>query len=84
MNKKLLDKDLFIKSFSEGNTLNVLEISSSVHIQELFDSPLLASFSATDNNYIFRLASEDKKLLLKISEAYLDQDNILEIKYLTG
>ena len=84
LNKKFLNTDLFIKSFSEGNTLNVLEISSSIHIQELFDSHLLASFSTTDNNYIFRLASEDKKLLLKISEAYLDKDNILEIKYLTG
>mgnify|MGYP001227293121 FL=1 len=83
-NKKFLNRDLFIKSFAEGNTLHILEISSSVHIKELFENPLLASFSAIDDNYTFRLASEDKKLLLRISESYLNKENILEIKYLTG
>ena len=83
-NKKFLNRDLFIKSFAEGNTLHVLEISSSVHIKELFENPLLASFSAIDDNYTFRLASEDKQLLLRISESYLNEENILEIKYLTG
>ncbi len=83
-NKKFLNRDLFIKSFAEGNTLHIIEISSSVHIKELFENPLLASFSAIDDNYTFRLASEDKKLLLRISESYLNKENILEIKYLTG
>lgn len=84
LNKRFLNKDLFIKSFSEGNSLNVLEISSAIYIKELFDSPLLTSFNSNDKNYIFRLASEDKNALLKISEEFLNQENIIEIKYLTG
>jgi len=84
LNKRFLNKDLFIKSFSEGNSLNVLEISSAIYIKELFDSPLLTSFNSSDKNYIFRLASEDKNALLKISEEFLNQENIIEIKYLTG
>jgi hypothetical protein len=84
LNKRFLNKDLFIKSFAEGNSLNVLEISSAIYIKELFDSPLLTSFNSSDKNYIFRLASEDKNALLKISEEFLNQENIIEIKYLTG
>ena len=84
LNKRFLNKDLFIKSFSEGNSLNVLEISSAIYIKELFDSPLLTSFNSNDKNYILRLASEDKNALLKISEEFLNQENIIEIKYLTG
>jgi len=84
LNKRFLNKDLFIKSFSEGNSLNVLEISSAIYIKELFDSPLLTSFNSNDKNYIFRLASEDKNALLKISEEFLNQEKIIEIKYLTG
>ena len=53
-------------------------------LKPLFENPLLAPFSAIDDNYTFRLASEDKKLLLRISESYLNKENILEIKYLTG
>ena len=84
LNKRFFNKDLFIKSFSEGNSLNVLEISSAIYIKELFDSPLLTSFNSSGKNYIFRLASEDKSVLLKISEEFLNQENIIEIKYLTG
>ena len=84
LNKRFLNKDFFIKSFSEGNSLNVMEISSAIYIKELFDSPLLTSFNSNDKNYIFRLASEDKNALLKISEEFLNQEKIIEIKYLTG
>ena len=78
------NKNLFLRSFSEGNSLNVLEISSSVNIDKLIQSNLLTFYNFDKEGYIFRLASEDEKILKEISNNYVNDPSIKEIKFIAG
>ncbi len=76
--------DLFLNSFSEGNTLNTLEITLTKDNSELFDHYLLVSFYMSQNEYIYRLASNDISILKDLSAKFQDDSEVINIKYSTG
>ena len=55
--KKFFNKNLFSTSFSEGNSLNILEINSKVKIEELEKNKFVVSFfySNEQNLYCYKL-----------------------------
>lgn len=81
--QKILNKDMFVRSFAEGNTMATLEIFSSEPLEELLSHRLLASFHASDNRYIYRLSSEENEILKKISKKYINVSGIEEVKFLS-
>jgi hypothetical protein len=76
-----IKKPLFIASFSEGNSLNILEIESSKQIEELMQHNNIVSFQKHNDNYTYRLASSNKDSLIKISSFYSNDSDINSISY---
>ena len=72
---------LFKPSFSEGNSLEVLEIQSNKLFTEYLNHFELISFSKSDNVFIYRLASTNKKSLIDLSEKLSNNENIVSISY---
>lgn len=83
LSQKTFQKDMFIRSFAEGNAMATLEISSSEPIDELFSHRLLASFHASENQYMYRLSSEDNNKLKEISKKYIYAESVQEVKFLS-
>ena len=65
--KKLQKKPYFTASFIEGNSLNILEITSQFNLDELMNHNALTNFSHGNDEIIYRLASHDKTLLLALA-----------------
>ena len=61
--KKLSRTELFNSSFTEGNTISTLEITTKKDIKILDESELLKSKSSKNNIFNYLLASGDFKLL---------------------
>ena len=76
-----IKKPLFIASFSEGNSLNILEIESSKQIEELMQHNNIVSFQKHNDNYTYRLASSNNDSLIKISSFYSNDSDINSISY---
>ena len=74
-------KPLFIASFSEGNSLNTLEIESLSEIVSLMNNSHIVSFQKYNDKFTYRLASSDKQALLKISSYYVNDEKINSISY---
>lgn len=55
--KKVLRKDFFSSSFSEGNSLSTLEVIANKNIEKLENHKLLKSKSCTNNIFTYLLAS---------------------------
>lgn len=70
--KKVLRKDFFSSSFSEGNSLSTLEVISNKKIEQLENNEFLKSKSCTNNTFTYLLASNQfenlNNLLLDIKE----------------
>ena len=81
---QVFNKKLFETSFSEGNSSNILEVTSATEHSKLFNSPILVSFNKSDGEYIYRLASNDEELLKKISLEFQDNSDVTDIKYSAG
>ncbi len=64
----ILKKPFLNTSFSEGNSLSTLEISSSIKITFIEQSNLLSSIRADDTKYHYVLASQDFNELKKIQD----------------
>ncbi len=75
---------LFETSFSEGNSSNILEITSKVKDNDLFASDMLVSFSKDSENYIYRLSSNQSNALKDISNFYQENPEIINIKFSIG
>ncbi len=65
--KKMQKKPYFTTSFIEGNSLNILEITSQSDLDELMNHNTLTNFSRSNDEIIYRLASHDKTLLLTLA-----------------
>ena len=77
--KKYLKKQFFITSFSEGNSLSTLEITSSAKIKMLDESRFLKSINfSNDGKTEYMLASANfdslKKIIFKIEDNELIQN----------
>ena len=81
---KFFSKRLFNASFSEGNSLNILEITSESKIANLYSSSLLISFKESKANNIYRLASVDKNSLLEISQDISSTNKVTAISFSIG
>ena len=81
---QVFHRKLFETSFSEGNSSNILEVTSAAQNSKLFNSPILVSFNKTDGEYIYRLASNDSDLLKRISTEFQDNSEVTDIKYSAG
>ena len=66
--QKQYKKRLFSTSFSEGNSLNILEIISIKKIEDIIHSELLISFNESSDKNIYRFASSDKEILITFSQ----------------
>jgi hypothetical protein len=81
---QVFNKKLFETSFSEGNSSNILEITSIKNHSELFNSAILVSFNKSDSQYTYRLASSDPAILKEISKEYQDNSEVTNIQYSAG
>ena len=79
-----LKKPLFIKSFAEGNSTNTLEVLSSQAIDKLASSPLLISYSFSDEGYSYRLASNNDNTLKVLSREYSGHSDVQGVKFHSG
>tara|TARA_Y100000996_G_scaffold355090_1_gene295524 strand:- start:519 stop:758 length:240 start_codon:yes stop_codon:yes gene_type:complete len=76
----LYKRSFFIASFSEGNSLNILEIESQKELENLFNHNSIVSFQKNNDKYVYRLASSDKQSLLEISSKYI-KDKDVSVSY---
>ena len=81
---KTFNKKLFETSFSEGNSSNILEITSKIKDDDLFKSKMLVSFSKDSNGYVYRLSSSQSANLKQISQHYQENPEIIDIKFSAG
>lgn len=82
---KRYDLHIFSISFHEGNSHNILEISSTLALKELEKNKLLVQFvySKTSNEYHYRLASSSREFLESIKDDISSEEGInsVEIRY---
>jgi hypothetical protein len=79
-----IKKPLFLKSFAEGNSTNTLEILSLEVIDGLASSPLLISYSFTEEGYNYRLASNNDDTLKALSQQYSALSEVKGVKFISG
>ena len=78
-------KNLFSLSFEEGSTINVMEIKSSLPIQQLDESKLLAQSFSTKNpiSFNYRLICSDKNEINNLKKSIEQNKDIesIEMRY---
>ena len=74
--RRVFGRELFIASFNEANALNVLEIIADKKVTGLDKSDFLMGLSKDSSGYIYRLASSEKKELIRIIEFYEDNKSV--------
>ena len=84
LSKKYLNKDIFLKSFSEGNSLSTLEVTSSVEIDDLLNNEFLSAYMTSSGKHIYRLASDQNIYLINLSKKINKVEGIEEIKFLSS
>ena len=78
---KVFGKSLFPISFSEGNSLDILEIRANKPRNELLRMTQLVSYIISEDVYIYRFASDDKKMLLKLTDELSQQPDIISVSF---
>ena len=78
ISKKIIKKPYFTASFSEGNSLNLLEVTCSAPLDNLFNHYALVNFNQNGSQMTYRLADHDKQNLLEIA------DKLSKIKTVTN
>jgi len=89
-NHEYFDLDLYLKkkgsglfsiSFDDGILNNIIEISSSVPIEDLSDSKLLAQyyFDKNEKKYNYKLSSNIKEDIQNIEKNYQHNESIISI-----
>ena len=84
LSKKHLNRDIFLKSFSEGNSLSTLEVTSSVEIDELLKNEFLSAYMTSSGQHVYRLASDQNVYLINLSKKIKSIEGIEEIKFLSS
>lgn len=80
--KKFFNKNLFSTSFSEGNSLNILEINSKVKIEELEKNKFVVSFfySNEQNLYCYKLSFKNENDVKELIDKYKNNPEVLDLK----
>ena len=81
---KTFDKSLFKISFSEGNTLNILEIKSNDEIKELIKEFNIISISNYDNKYTYRISSPNKNTLIEKANFLYKQNKVISFNFISS
>lgn len=81
---QVFNKKLFETSFSEGNSSNIIEITSMKVHNDLLNSVILVSYNKSDSQYTYRLASSDPARLKEILKEYQDNSEVTNIHYSAG
>lgn len=80
VSRALFGKSFFISSFSEGNSMSTLVITSSGRIQALDESTHLMAKTLNSNEVTYTLAHTDFKTLQNIEEGVQTDNNIKNIQ----
>ncbi len=72
---------LFVASFTEGNSLNVLEITSTDPIEQLANKKELMSYVKSNNLFIYRLASANRDDLVSLAHSHAGVDTVVSVRY---
>jgi hypothetical protein len=78
--KKIFSKPLFQTSFTEGNQLATLEVTSAQNISDLMSSAKLISHIRNDHGYTYILASDNVEELKIISSELENDKNISSLQ----
>ena len=77
----LKGRPIFTSSFTEGNSLHTLEITTTTELKELSRRNDLINFIKNQDTIIYRLASNDRKDLLKLASMLENNDSIKNIVF---
>ena len=64
----LFKKDFFLNSFTESNSLSILEISSKKQFESLKKNEFLVSFDEKNNNFTYRFSSNNPENLIRLEK----------------
>lgn len=81
LSKIFRKKSYFDVSFTEGNSLSTLELTSKNQLDELIEDSRLISFTKNDNLYNYILCSTNSDLLKKISKDMIKNPNIDNVQF---
>lgn len=72
---------LFTVSFSEGNSLNTLEVHTDREFRELLGHAELISFVRSPEGNLYRFASRSREPLLQLNEALDGHDHVTRVAF---
>ena len=72
---------LFITSFTEGNSLHTLEITATIELKEISRRSDLVNFTKSENNIIYRLASNDRNVMINLANMLENNANVSHIVF---
>ena len=78
----IFNKNLFSTSFSEGNSLNILEINSKVKIEELEKSKFILSFFYSNDQslYCYKLSFKNESDAKELIDKYKNNIEVIDLK----
>ena len=74
-------RPIFVTSFTEGNSLHTLEVTTTVQLEELSQSNELISFSKSEDSIIYRLASNDRNSMINLANMLKKNVNVSHIVF---
>ena len=74
-------RSFYTVSFTEGNSLHTLEITSKATLVELASRYDLVNFVKNDNNIIYRIANSNKKEIMDVAASLENNDQVLSIVF---
>ena len=77
----LKGRPIFVTSFTEGNSLHTLEVTTTVELKELSQRNELISFSKSEDSIIYRLASYDRNAMINLANMLESNVNVSHIVF---
>ena len=74
-------RPIFITSFTEGNSLHTLEVTTTVELEELSKRSDLVNFTKTEDSIIYRLASYDRNVMINLANMLENNANVSHIVF---
>ena len=72
---------IFVTSFTEGNSLHTLEVTTTVNLKELSQRNELVGFSKSKDSIIYRLASYDRNAIINLANTLENNANVSNIVF---
>ena len=81
LSRRILKKNFFNRSFSEGNRVSTLAVVSKEALSVLRDDSSLVSENKTNGHYSYVLSSENSKSLQELFSNLENDEKIIEIRF---